>query len=278
MNTALVLTALDCFRATLTLVGIGMVLSSLEFMSLHKHFLSGGLYSWEALKMRRQLETDRPISALAAVLFEREAFLLVLATRLGAALSIVAYGAIGIIHLPSIAVALTTQLLFSYRNSIGGDGSDQMTSVVLVATFLYALNPGNPISREACLWFLALQSCLAYTASGAAKLYSKKWRAGTALFEILNTRTYGTRVAASFFKVRPSLSKWLSYSVMACQLSFVLALLLPWPWNAVYLIWGLSFHCGIALLMGLNLFPFPFSACYPAVIYCSFRIQGLPVG
>jgi len=265
---------LESMRLAAILVGIGMLISTLELLSLRRHFGEGGLYAGSVMRMRRGLDAAGGGAMLDRV-FSAELMTLALAIRIVSILTMMGFAVAGSLHLPSIAVLVATQLFHNYRNCTGNDGSDQMSSVVSITLLIFAIDPTNPLSTQACLWFLGLQSILSYMASGGAKLISPRWRSGTPLYEVLNTRTYGLRTAAAFLAKHPRLGKVLSYSVIAAQISFILVLFIPWPFNLVYVAWALAFHWGIAFLMGLNIFPWPFAANYPALIWCAFQVQSV---
>jgi uncharacterized membrane protein YphA (DoxX/SURF4 family) len=128
------------------------------------------------------------------------------------------------------------------------------------------------------VWFIVLQSCLSYSASGWSKLVSRTWRSGAAVFLIFNTATYGLKPIAAFLKDRKYLQKFLSWSVMIFEVIFPIALILPPKWALLLLFIGLTFHLGNAVIMGLNTFFWSFFATYPLVMVVNKDLRGYLFG
>lgn len=96
---------------------------------------------------------------------------------------------------PFYAYALIATLLLHnigiYRSMVGGDGSDQMLTIVTVGLAVYYIFP-NSLTGMMGVYFIVAQSLLAYGAAGVSKLVSGTRRSGTALRLILGTMTYGS--------------------------------------------------------------------------------------
>jgi hypothetical protein len=122
---------------------------------------------------------------------------------------------------------------------------------------------------EICLWYLSLQLCLAYATAGVAKALGREWRRGSAIPDILATRSYGHAALAAWLRARPRLTRWVTYSVMAFECLFPLILTLGPSVAWFFVGMGFLFHIVNAYAMGLNRFLWAFPATYPAVLYCS---------
>jgi hypothetical protein len=110
--------------------------------------------------------------------------------------------------------------------------------------------------------------------AGVAKLFSKSWRSGIAVFQIMNTESFGSEgVAKVLLNASPVLKTALSWSVMLFEALFFVVLILPWPWFFVVLILGIAFHFYNAVIMGLNNFFWVFLATYPAIIYTNLALH-----
>lgn len=179
------------------------------------------------------------------------------------------------VSLICIGVIVALSLFLHLRVPFGLDGSDQMLLLIFVALFLQSSFPDDAIVTNACLWFIALQACLSYTTAGIAKLVSPVWRSGDAMFLITNTQSYGTRAISALLLEYPVLSSLMAWIVITFECVFPLALVLGIPGCFAILTWGVLFHVGNGLLMGLNTFIWAFLATYPAIVYCSLQVQGV---
>jgi hypothetical protein len=96
------------------------------------------------------------------------------------------------IFTPILILYTLVTLLLSLRNRYGNDGADQMALIISVSLSLSLLmNDINCIKYA--IFFVAFQGILAYTTSGFAKLSSQKWRNGSGLKLLINTKTYGNK-------------------------------------------------------------------------------------
>jgi hypothetical protein len=251
------------FVVTRTLVGLALVISSCEYLVLGDLFASSGLLSWRVLLQRSGL--SRAARWLTPLL-ESGGLRWVFALRAGC-------GAALCLPLPMNAAALTAgialalSLLIGYRNLVGGDGSDQMTVVVL-AGLVIAGGPFDSRARMAGYVLIASQSILSYMVAGIAKAISPTWRQGDALPLILRTATYGAHRFARWCAHRAGTARALCWATIVFEILFPFAILAPTPIFVAALAGGVMFHTGIAVLMGLNVFTWAFVATYPSLIVC----------
>ena len=167
-----------------------------------------------------------------------------------------------------LAVLVATQLVLNAVLMVGVDGSDQMTSIIIIVVFAgLALKSVSPTAHAFCLYFIGAQSCLSYCSSGVAKLVSAKWRSGGGLRDIMNGYSYGHSKVSAILDRIPGSAKFASWGIIAFQISFPVSIFLPTPWNFGYLLLGMLFHLFIAFTMALNLFFPAFIAAYPAVVF-----------
>jgi hypothetical protein len=123
--------------------------------------------------------------------------------------------------------------------------------------------------------FVAAQSLLSYFVSGAAKLFSRQWRAGTAVRGILGTETYGNALLSRFLKPeRVYLNKLACWAIIGCELTFPTAIFVPKEWSYGILALGGLFHLFNAIVLGLNRFLFAYLATYPSIILIAHVIRG----
>ncbi|HEY3820174.1 MAG TPA: hypothetical protein VGL81_23580 [Polyangiaceae bacterium] len=249
------------------IAAIGLALTNAELLTTRRAFTDGGILSLSTLRLRDEFMTSG--SARLARIAMRYRFVVgLIAIRL--------VGAIAILVLPGgqpIAVVaegliVTVNVLFAWVRLPGGDGSDQMLSVVSAAIFL-ARAIGDDHFTARCLWFLCAQACLAYASAGVAKLISRAWRDGTALQGVMRTASYGSRSLHGFLSRRYALCVALSWGVMLFEAAFPLVVVLPRPVVYAFLVGGMFLHQSIAVAMRLNVFVWAFLAPYPAILFCT---------
>jgi hypothetical protein len=142
-----------------------------------------------------------------------------------------------------------------------------MNSVICIALFAAYASADTFIMRAALI-FIASQSVLAYVAAGIAKMLSPKWRNGLAVYQIMNTQTYGhERVARYLANAPKAFNHFLCWNVILFESLFFLVLFIPAPYCLVFLVWGIAFHIYNAGTMGLNNFVWAFVATYPPIMF-----------
>ena len=254
------------------LVGISM--STIELLYNWKSFKNNRLYSWKVIATLRYFNEKNPIHQLTNILLKYPNFLGILVFRLVIILLLVLPGIWTYSQAPLLLMLVLTSLLINYRSPFGQDGSDQMSSIVIVVLFLYHINPENLIVAQAGIWFIALQSLLSYFTAGFFKAKGEKWtKRPNAVYLIFNTATYGSKPIAGYLQGRQAAITFLTWSTVAVEVAFPLVLFTGYPGMIIFLGWGLSFHLMNALVMGLNSFLWAFLATYGAIIYCCLQLS-----
>jgi hypothetical protein len=251
------------------LLCIALFLTALEYVMIIRQFADDGIYSWKMIKLR----TARSIRKLSPdMLFNKTGVFTIMALRIGGSIYLF-INPISPATVYLLAIVVATSLLLAIRNPIGGDGADQMsaiTSIALLITFIFR----DPKIAAVSLYFIAAQSIISYVIAGTAKMLSKKWRSGAAVFQIMNTESYGSeRIAFYLHRSSPVVSAVLSWNVMLIEGLFFTVLILPYPYCLVFLAWGLFFHAYNAIVMGLNNFFWVFLSTYPAIIYSNIALH-----
>ena len=256
----------ETYRAVILIWSVGAIISTLELLSLRAHFAPGRLFAWTLV--RRRLARGEHFRSLLDALLAR-GFTGLLVTRLVAVVALALAPKVSALLNVSFAVVLVTTLLLLLRFEWGKDGSDQMSTVVLIAIYIGFGPISDDFLQKASLAFISAQTCLAYGVAGVAKLVSPIWRSGSALALILDTSTYGSAGAAAALRQHDGVGRILTRSVVAAEVAFGLGLvfLLPAPLAWTLLAWGVAFHVATAVLMGLNTFLWAFVSTYPAIIY-----------
>ncbi|WP_374008942.1 alpha/beta fold hydrolase [Leifsonia sp. LS-T14] len=152
------------------------------------------------------------------------------------------------------------------RSTYGSDGSDQVCFQTATAAFVARAVP-EPGVQDAAIWYIALQSALAYAVSGWVKLFGRSWRTGTAVSGVMRTRAYGNRLLWRFLKDRPRLAKVSAHSMLAFEGLFPLVFVANGRLTQSFIAAAAAFHTFIAGSMGLGRFLTAFGSMLPAVAY-----------
>lgn len=265
--------ALKIYQVILFICVSGLIISTLEYVVIAPSFSPHGVYAWRIVRLRFSAPRGRYMNSAFDMLFNERGVKLLLTLRLVALLLVLVVPMGGASFSWIMALLVVNNLAFNWRRLLGDDGSDQMSSIILITLALCAGIGSSNFTLHLGLWFIALQACLSYSAAGIAKLVSPQWRTGEAIYGIFNTGTYGMKSVALFLQKRKGLCVLLCWSVIIIETLFPLCLVLPEPWNWGFLVWGALFHLQCAVIMGLNSFLWAFIATYPAIIYVSARLH-----
>lgn len=254
-------------------LAVWSTISSLELLVVAHAFLPG-----------RPLGTD--LAALApgrlvpALLASRLAapfvLPLVAGLRLAAGLAlpfVAAAGAVGLLAMLLAAVALFTVWLAIASG--GGDGADKIALVACGAAGMIAagITIHDPLLCLAGLVWGAGQLSIAYATAGLAKLPNGFWRDGSALAAVVTSYRAGHPLAAAIVR-RGSLAVALAWALMLIEALFPLALFAPRPVCLAALAAMALLHLATAFVMGLNTYPWAFTATYPCVAMANTVITG----
>ena len=257
------------YSCIIRLYCIYLFLTSLEYIYLLPQFSNGGIFSWKIMKLSVHPHIGR---SGIGFLFNKAGFSAIVFTRL--VLSICLFAApLQPLAVYPLAILTATSLLLALRNSIGNDGTDQMSMIISITLFI-TFASGDPKIAAIGLYFIAAQSILAYVIAGIAKGLSPKWRSGQAVFQIMNTETYGYEKIATFLqRSHPLAGRLLSWNILVFEIFYFLVIFLPYPYFLLLMIWGILFHLFNAFVMGLNHFFWVFLATYPAIIYANMALH-----
>lgn len=154
------------------------------------------------------------------------------------------------------------------RHRYGTDGADQVSTLVHATTGAARLSRSNQ-TRDALLWYVALQSSMSYVVSGWVKLLGSSWRQGTALAGIMRTKTYGFRGMWRFTQDRPVIARSTVHGVLALECLFPLVYLGRGVLVRPIVASAALFHLANGVMMGLGRFVGTFVAMHPMVAYTS---------
>jgi pimeloyl-ACP methyl ester carboxylesterase len=238
--------------------------ASLEYLTQRREMREGGFNDWNIVKDIHAGAAPITRRILDAVSSEKAT------TALHVARAAVAAGMI----LPgnsrwrgagSLFLGASTALLYP-RHRYGTDGSDQV-SVLTQSAMAVARLSDSPQTKDAALWYLALQSNMSYLVSGWVKLLGKAWRDGSALPGVMRTRTYGYEPAFKLTQRFPTQAKYLEYSVLALECLFPVAYLAGGRLTRPVIAAAGGFHIANGFVMGLGRFVTSFVSMHPAVAY-----------
>lgn len=249
-------------RASCGLLGLFGLLRGAQWLADLPRWAAGGALGWDLQGLRKGLKGRSVLLARAYGLAGLRilAILLMLDSALLLALPL------GAITIALLAVALVLILLLAQRSI--PDGSDKMATVVASGALLQVLGlqfGNHTLILAGALW-TGGQLTIAYFAAGASKLVLADWRRGVAPRAALSSYMWGSKLSA-WGVSKPGAAFVLGWTVMLLETLFPLALLLPAPWLMVVLAGFFLFHAVIALVMGLNTYPWAFLAAYPATIW-----------
>ena len=259
------LQAAFAIEISLRLVAFSVALGALEGLWLWSrgHFGAHGLWSWQIIGEG----WPSRLATVAAPLMAQRGMFGVLTLRLLCATIVVFTPYAHPLFAAGLTVLVVLHLLMTVRMPWGGEGSDQMTLVVLLPGMLARLLPYNSVAVTSAALFIGAEITLSYFASGMAKVRSAEWRSGRALPNIMNHHTYGHPGFGQLLRAYPAPAKVLNALVMAFQVSFFLFFFIPMPFALIYIAGGVMFHACIAYFMRLNQFFVVFVGTYPCLIF-----------
>ncbi len=263
---------LSVSHAVLTIIAVQCIVSSAEYLSAANIFKDSGLISWKVNrliypKLTRYLQLFKLNEALNYPHFKKFLYL-----KLLLSLAVIFF----IINDYPLSIPLGLlafiSIIIIFRCYRSNNGADQMSNIVLI-TFAICFIFYTRYSIQIALFFLTAQASLAYATSGFLKLFSKNWRNGFFVIEILKTSIYGNKKILALIKREKKLAIIIiSNFVIYCDISLAFAFLLPPKYCLIVIIFGIFLHLGISLVMGLNTFLWSFGAVYPAYYYTSMVI------
>lgn len=248
-----------------TIIGLGILLSSLAQLSARRHLAEGGFFDWQVIRARVSWTREGAVARRLDRLFTYPPVLWIIAVQALSA-AVLALHPSAALTLAALGVVLATQLLLRLRTQWGTDGADQITLIVLAGLFCFYLAPPGTL-RTASLVFIAAETVLCYFAAGLSKLLDERWRSGMAIPVIVRSLEFGLAPVSA--RLDQNAGRLLCWSTILWEGSAPLFVLLgPGP-CLVYLGLGFFFHVSVAVVMGLTDFVWAYAATYPAVLFLS---------
>ncbi|WP_329410294.1 alpha/beta fold hydrolase [Nocardia vinacea] len=241
------------------------LIASLEYLASRSEQYQGGLQDWTLI--RPAVRARAPwLARLVDVVARPGITEAVHLTRVAAAGALLAPTPWRGRLAANAALTVTAPLLHT-RYARGGDGADHASFVVQTAATIARAAGTRPQVTDACLWFVAAQSVLSYTAAGWAKAISPTWRRTEALTGVTRTLTFGDAAVWRFFRDHPHLARLAAHGVVALECGFPAVFALRGRLAPPLLAAMGGFHVANTRIMGLGRFLWAFTAMYPAVLY-----------
>jgi hypothetical protein len=258
------------FRVSAALLGVGQVVTSLEYLSVREEFGGGGLYPWPVLRLN--VRRTPLITRMRDACFCGRGIAILLTLRLVLASMLVAFGSVEWIALAAIVALAGVLVMFQVRIPWGLEAADDLSVHISLGLAAFALTRWLG-GFNLGLYYVAAYAGLAYVTAGVTKVIEPTWRRGVALGWVVNLQGFGARWAADLLAPRPRLRCVLSWVVMLAEICAPFAVLLPARGIALALVAGLVFHATLAVCMGLNTFVWAFLSTYPAVLLVWTRLH-----
>jgi hypothetical protein len=259
----------EAVTLTERLLGLALLLQTIELLQLRRHFADDGVWAWPVLSAEHA-ELPRPLRFFFQLVLPARPFVALLWLRLFLALALA--GGLGWVA----PLLLVSQLAIGarFRGTFNG-GSDYMTVVVLLGVSGAACFSSSPRVVKASLAYVCVQLVFSYFIAGVIKVARPSWRGGHGLGRLLGSNRYGTPPWLARTLTRPVVGKLASSAVLAFECSFPFALASPRV-AVGFLGRGLLFHAVNVLAFGLNRFLFAWLAAYPSLLFFSTELGAGP--
>ncbi len=247
-------------RLTCTALAIWAAVTGLHLLAERRGWDAGQALGWDLLRLRRsRFYRARLLGGLFRLVTIR--MLAVALLVLAAALIAVP---IGIATPLLLAMLMAATALLALRT--GADGASKIALVAATGGLLAALGLvlALPSLMLAGVLWSGGQAVLAYCTTGAAKLAIAGWRDGSALRSALSSYQWGEARTAALLE-RRGVAMVAAWAVILLEVLFPLALFAPAGVLAAALGAMFALHLAIALVMGINTYPWAFLSAYPAI-------------
>lgn len=265
------LTSSNVAQATLSLAMIAAALDAAETLVVNHDFGPRGVFhaqyrpsipaSWLVAGTQRLLESLRYPWGL---LLPGASFLLTLTLLVNSEHYVT-------MRLVLMLVCSTGLRLLQGRH--GREGAHTVLTITLCGLCWFYASSDASRFHHLALDYIALQSLVAYTASGVAKLVNRHWWGPEALVRTASMDLFQQPRWERYLRTHPGAASAASWMVLLFECGAIpLALASTWS-CLLFLCAGILFHAFIALTQGLNLFLWAFLATYPAILLLNLEVH-----
>lgn len=257
------------YKLIITISSIGVIISGAEWLWKARQFKGNNLFSWKIRKTRISYFNKYKFFDF---IYKYPNILFLIGTQVMCALlCLINLDNIVALSLLCSIIALIS-IILSLKSFIGHTGADQMLKATFIVISLCLLSRSN-FAQNLGLIMISCHLTIAYATPGFIRLSVKEWRNGTDIILMIRSHTYGNYKLWMYLKNTKPAAMILSWGIIIFESFIVLAILLPTPLLVTYLVFGVIFHIGNAIFMGLNTFPWAFIATYPAFLWCSIQLK-----
>lgn len=243
---------------TVRFISLAVFFQGIELLQSKKYWSDEGIWSWNILKQ----EYSGLLQRLFGFFLQQKHFSILIWIQVALSILNVFLG------IPFINGILFFLILFSvirWRGTVNG-GSDYMTALILLATFIAGFFPKDSVVQIMCFTYIGVQAILSYFVAGLTKLQHRAWYTGKALKQLLLHSNYLVDTTTKSLVSRPTLAFLASFVILIFECTFPLVLV-DQKICLFYLGVALLFHIENFFVLGLNRFIFAWLAAYPSIYY-----------
>lgn len=257
------------YNCILYISSVGIIISGIEWIYLSKSFKDQELFSWKVRKTRNKNLLGKKIFN---VIYTYPNILFLILCQVLCAILLLFFINDNAIKIACCIIISVISITLSLRSYVGYTGADQVMKLTFTASTLCFISNTN-FALSLGLTFISVQLIIAYATPGLLRLFEKEWKNGNDLLLICRLHTYGQAAVWRFLETNKKFSKLISWSIMCFECCAPLVIFLPVKYVILYLVFGVFFHTGNAIVMGLNTFPWAFIGTYPAYLWLSYCIN-----
>lgn len=260
----------NVYLITIILIGIGIIIKSLEFIYISDSFKLNRPNNWDIVGVDNMQTSN--LSLIFRNIYSKKGMITLCIISIISLFLLLPFVNNKLVFSLLMGNIFICQFLIHHRQEFGGDGADQMSFLILLTVVLCFIFSDNYEIKKIGIIFISSQLLLSYVISGGAKLISKEWRNGSAVQGILSTYTYGTQLTKFIFNKRPLLAFFVGWLIIVIELLFPFILFFNEPFFLCTIGLGIFLHLSIGIIMGLNDFIWSFTAAYPSLIFLYFSV------
>jgi len=257
----------NIYRITEFILGIGLLIGSLEDLKTFSVFKDNGLLNWNISRLLVNWTCKGFFSKFLNLILNESSFKTSIYLRVIFSLVLITFSIFNVFSPFIICSLFFLNLIIMIRTPYSLDGSYQMNLMVLLALSIGSFFGIHSEIAKICLYFISAQLISCYFISGIVKISSPAWRKSYAMYGIFSTKIYGHELVYQMISKYSYLCFISCWSILLFETFFWTSLFFSPIVGFGFLIFGALFHLANAAFMGLNNFFFAFLSTYPSFIY-----------